>query len=72
MASVLIGQFLAWDDEGRVYPVQEYRESSATSTDGGEVTTRYRTAIGDRVTHLGGNEFELTQSSVKVKLTRRD
>lgn len=64
MASVLVGQFHARDAEGRVYPVHEFRESQPA--DGKEPVSTYRLAIGDRVTHLGGDEFELLQSGIKL------
>ncbi|MGE6385974.1 hypothetical protein ACQKEN_09970 [Pseudomonas sp. NPDC078416] len=66
MASVLVGQFHARDVEGRVYPVQEFRESQPVEADGKEPVSTYRLAIGDRVKHLGGEEFELVQSGIKI------
>ncbi|MEB0043329.1 MULTISPECIES: hypothetical protein [unclassified Pseudomonas] len=68
MASVLVGQFHARDAEGRVYSVHEFQESQPDAASGKEPVTTYRLAIGDRVTHLGGDDFELLQS--KVKMTR--
>jgi hypothetical protein len=68
MASVLVGQFHARDGEGRVYSVHEFRESQPDEADGKEPVSTYRLAIGDRVKHLGGEEFELVQG--KVILTR--
>jgi hypothetical protein len=65
MASVLVGQFHARDAEGRVYPVHEFRESQP-EVDGKEPVSTYRLAIGDRVNHLGGDEFELLQSGIKL------
>lgn len=66
MASVLVGQFHARDAEGRVYSVHEFRESQPDKVDGKEPVSTYRLAIGDRVKHLGGEEFELIQGKVKL------
>jgi hypothetical protein len=66
MASVLVGQFHARDAEGRIYPVHEFRESQPDQADGKEPASTYRLAIGDRVNHLGGDEFELLQSGIKL------
>lgn len=66
MASVLVGQFHARDAEGRVYPVQEFRESQPDAADGKEPESTYKLAIGDRVKHLGGNDFQLVQSGTKL------
>ncbi|MDC6380159.1 hypothetical protein BW687_008230 [Pseudomonas graminis] len=66
MASVLVGQFHARDAEGRVYSVHEFRESQPDEVDGEEPVSTYRLAIGDRVKHLGGEEFELIQGKVKL------
>jgi hypothetical protein len=66
MASVLVGQFHARDAEGRVYPVHEFRESQPIEAGGAEPKSTYRLAIGDRVNHLGGDEFELLQSGIKI------
>lgn len=63
MAAVLVGQFHARDAEGRVYSVHEFE----TVVEGHPVVT-YKLAIGDRVTKISDNEFELIQS--KVLLTR--
>ena len=65
MASVLVGQFHARDAEGRVYPVHEFHESQPDEAQGQPVIT-YHLAIGDRVKHLGGDDFELVQSGVKM------
>ncbi|MEQ7921455.1 hypothetical protein ABQX22_19825 [Xanthomonas sp. WHRI 1810A] len=65
MASVLVGQFHARDAEGRVYPVHEFRESQPVEA-GTEPKSTYRLAIGDRVNHLGGDDFELLQSGIKI------
>lgn len=67
MASVLVGQFHARDAEGRVYSVHEFRESQPEGLDGSEPVSTYRLAIGDRVKHLGGEEFELVQGKVILK-----
>jgi hypothetical protein len=66
MASVLVGQFHARDAEGRVYPVHEFRESQPVEAGGAEPKSTYKLAIGDRVNHLGGDEFELLQSGIKI------
>lgn len=66
MASILVGQFHARDAEGRIYSVHEFQESQPSEGDGKEPVSTYRLAIGDRVTHLGGEEFELRQSGVKI------
>ncbi|MDF2641929.1 MAG: hypothetical protein K0R45_1201 [Pseudomonas sp.] len=66
MASVRVGQFHARDAEGRVYPVHVFQESGAEEADGKEPVTTYRLAIGDRVTHLGGDDFELAQSGIRM------
>ncbi|MCU1728518.1 hypothetical protein NTD86_16145 [Pseudomonas sp. 7P_10.2_Bac1] len=63
MAAVLVGQFHARDAEGRVYSVHEFE----TVVEGHSLTT-YKLAIGDRVTKINDNEFELIQS--KTLLTR--
>jgi len=71
MASVLVGKFHARDAEGRVYSVHEFRESQLTETEtgGAEPVSTYRLAIGDRVTHLGGDDFQLVQSGVTMTRT---
>ena len=66
MASVLVAQFHARDAEGRVYSVHEFQELKPTEAGGTEPVTTYRLAIGDRVDHLEGNEFQLKQSGVKI------
>ena len=66
MASVLFGKFHARDAEGRVYMVHEYQESQPDSASGLEPVSTYKLAIGDRVNHLGGDDFELLQSGVKL------
>ncbi|MDB5984708.1 MAG: hypothetical protein JWQ69_5723 [Pseudomonas sp.] len=66
MASVLVGQFHARDAEGRVYSVHEFQESQPDAASGTEPVSIYRLAIGDRVNHLGGSDFELLQSGVKL------
>jgi len=68
MASVLVGQFHARDAEGRVYSVHEFQESQPNEA-GTEPVSTYRLAIGDRVNHLGGDDFELLQSGVKMTRT---
>ncbi|CZT30014.1 MULTISPECIES: hypothetical protein [Pseudomonas] len=69
MASVLVGQFHARDAEGRVYPVHEFQESQPDEAQGGQPVITYRLAIGDRVKHLGGEDFELVQSGIKITRT---
>ncbi|RMN33754.1 hypothetical protein ALQ61_05444 [Pseudomonas coronafaciens pv. zizaniae] len=69
MASVLVGQFHARDAEGRVYPVHEFQESQPDEAQGGQPVITYRLAIGDRVRHLGGDNFELVQSGVQMTRT---
>ncbi|RMR95656.1 hypothetical protein ALP73_100224 [Pseudomonas coronafaciens pv. garcae] len=69
MASVLVGQFHARDAEGRVYPVHEFQESQPDEAQGGQPVITYRLAIGDRVKHLGGDNFELVQSGVQMTRT---
>ncbi len=68
MAAVLVGQFHARDAEGRIYPVHEYQEATlepdGSSASAPKVT--YRLAIGDRVEHLGGDQFRLLQSGVEI------
>ncbi|MBX8489192.1 hypothetical protein K5D34_19345 [Pseudomonas cichorii] len=66
MASVLVGQFHARDADGRIYPVHEFQESQPDEADGKEPVKTYRLAIGDRVSHLGGEDFEVIQSGVKM------
>lgn len=68
MAVVQVGKFHARDEEGRVYSVHEFQDSSAEA-DTGQPVTIYRLAIGDRVKHLGGDDFELLQSGVKMTRT---
>ncbi len=70
MASVRVGQFHARDAEGRVYPVHEFQESPSRDAGDQEPVTTYRLAIGDRVTHLGGDDFELVQSGVRMTRIR--
>ncbi|GEM_PF-1170562 len=67
MASVLVGQFQARDAEGRVYQVHEYRESQPEAAHSPTQVSTYRLAIGDRMNHLGGDDFELLQSGIKLK-----
>ncbi|TDV63403.1 hypothetical protein EC915_106170 [Pseudomonas sp. LP_7_YM] len=67
MASVLVGQFQARDAEGRVYQVHEFRESQPEATHSPTQVSTYRLAIGDRMNHLGGDDFELLQSGTKLK-----
>ncbi|KPX17374.1 hypothetical protein ALQ28_04087 [Pseudomonas syringae pv. delphinii] len=69
MASVLVGQFHARDAEGRVYPVHEFQESQPDEAQDGQPVITYRLAIGDRVKHLGGEDFQLVQSGVKITRT---
>jgi hypothetical protein len=66
MASILVGQFLARNAEGRVYPVQEFHESQSDEADGTTTVVTYKLVIGDRVNHLGGDEFELVASGIKL------
>jgi hypothetical protein len=66
MASILVGQFHARDAEGRVYSVHEFQESQPDAASGTEPASTYKLAIGDRVTHLGGGDFELLQSGIKL------
>ncbi|MBI6855112.1 hypothetical protein AAIM60_23645 [Pseudomonas lijiangensis] len=66
MAAVLVGQFHARDAAGRIYPVHEFQESQPDEANGKEPVTTYRLAIGDRVNHLGGDDFEVIQSGVKM------
>lgn len=66
MASVRVGQFHARDAEGRVYPVHVFQESQPDEAEGKEPVMTYRLAIGDRVNHLGGDDFELIQSGVRM------
>lgn len=71
MVAVLVKQFHARDEEGRVYSVHEFQESSPAGSEGdaAEPKLTYRLAIGDRVTHLGGDDFQLLQSGVKMTRT---
>jgi hypothetical protein len=69
MASILVGQFHARDAEGRVYSVHEFRESQLAEVAGTEPVSTYKLAIGDRVNHLGGDEFQLVQSGVTMTRT---
>jgi hypothetical protein len=69
MASVLVRHFHARDAEGRVYSVHEFQESQPDAASGKEPVSTYRLAIGDRVNHLGGDDFELLQSGVKMTRT---
>ncbi|MDE1168065.1 MAG: hypothetical protein PW845_22440 [Pseudomonas sp.] len=68
MAAVLVGQFHARDAEGRIYPVHEFQESVQSLDDStlSAPKTTYRLAIGDRVTHLGEDRFQLLQSGVEI------
>lgn len=69
MAAVLIEKFHARDAEGRVYPVHVFQEPQSAQPDGADVVqpvTTYKLAIGDRVNHLGGDDFELVQSGVRM------
>jgi hypothetical protein len=65
MAAVLVGQFHARDAEGRIYSVHEFKESEVDTTNSSDGVT-YKLAIGDRLKHLGNDEFELVQSGVKI------
>ncbi|MBA1204560.1 hypothetical protein G7009_22855 [Pseudomonas capeferrum] len=68
MAAVLVGQFHARDAEGRIYPVHEFQESTLEA-DGSASTppkTTYKLAIGDRVTHLDGDRFQLVGTGVEI------
>lgn len=69
MASILVGQFHARDAEGRVYSVHEFQDPQRTAGDGTEPVSTYKLAIGDRVNHLGGDEFQLVQSGVTMTRT---
>jgi hypothetical protein len=66
MASVRVGQFHARDAEGRVYPVHVFQESPSRDAGDQEPVTKYRLAIGDRLTHLGGDDFELAHTGVRI------
>jgi hypothetical protein len=69
MAAKKVGEFHARDAEGRIYPVHEFQESTLDA-DGNipasAPKTIYRLAIGDRVTHLGDDRFQLVQSGVEI------
>jgi hypothetical protein len=69
MASVKVGQFHARDAEGRIYSVHEFRESQLSEAGGTEPVSIYKLAIGDRVNHLGGDEFQLVQSGITMTRT---
>jgi hypothetical protein len=49
--------------------VHEFQESQPDAASGTEPVSTYRLAIGDRVNHLGGDDFELLQSGVKMTRT---
>ena len=68
MAAVLVGQFHARDEEGRVYSVHEFHEYNTGPGDlaSSIPTTTYRMAIGDRVEKLEGEEFRLIQSGIII------
>lgn len=68
MAAVLVGQFHARDAEGRIYPVHEFQEATleADGSSAAALKTTYRLAIGDRVTHLGDDRFQLLQSGIEI------
>ncbi len=68
MASIKVGQFHARDAEGRVYSVHEFREQ-LSEAGGTEPVSIYKLAIGDRVNHLGGDEFQLVQSGITMTRT---
>ncbi len=67
MTAVLVGQFHARDAEGRIYPVHEFQQTSPQA-DGSAplLVTTYKLAIGDKVSHLGDNRFELARSGVEI------
>jgi hypothetical protein len=65
MAAVMVGQFHARDADGRIYPVHEFQESQPDDAGNPPVMT-YKLAIGDRVNHLGGNNFQLVGSGVEI------
>lgn len=69
MALEQVGHFHARDAEGRVYSVHEFRESQLPEVGGKEPVSTYRLAIGDRVNHLGGDDFQLVQSGVTMTRT---
>ncbi|MFF7708379.1 hypothetical protein [Pseudomonas sp. NPDC007930] len=68
MSAILVGQFHARDAEGRIYPVHEFHEvpQGADGSFAATPVTTYRLAIGDRVTHLGDDRFQLVQSGVEI------
>lgn len=68
MASVLVGKFHARDAEGRIYSVHEFQEQ-LSEAGGTEPVSIYKLAIGDRVNHLGGDEFQLVQSGITMTRT---
>ncbi|WP_349973023.1 hypothetical protein [Pseudomonas caspiana] len=68
MASINVGKFHARDAEGRVYSVVEFQEQLSEAS-GTEPVSTYKLAIGDRVNHLGGDEFQLVQSGITITRT---
>lgn len=68
MSAILVGHFHARDAEGRIYPVHEFHElpPGDEGAPAGLPVTTYRLAIGDRVTHLGEDRFQLVQSGVEI------
>lgn len=68
MAAKKVGEFHARDAEGRIYPVHEFQESTldADGNTPASAPKTYRLAIGDRVTHLGDDRFQLVQSGVEI------
>ncbi|MFK3795254.1 hypothetical protein [Pseudomonas sp. NPDC088444] len=61
-----VTQFHARDAEGRIYPVREFHDFKPDEAGEMKQVITYRLVIGDRVNHLGGDEFELVQSGIKL------
>ena len=69
MASIMVRQFHARDAEGRVYSVHEFQDPQLAETGNTVPVSVYKLAIGDRVNHLGGDEFQLVQSGITMTRT---
>ncbi|RMO95969.1 hypothetical protein ALQ30_200017 [Pseudomonas syringae pv. persicae] len=49
--------------------MHEFQESQDDEAQDGQPVITYKLAIGDRVKHLGGEDFQLVQSGVKITRT---
>lgn len=69
MASTMVSKFHARDAEGRIYSVHEFQDLQQSEAGDTKPVSVYKLAIGDRVNHLGGDEFQLVQSGITMTRT---